>query len=116
MIKTERDYQTLVMKRLRTEWWRWYKIPDVSMQIKPFDIIWFNNQLYPIAIELKVSKLKKWVSYEQAYKMLRPNQIWALQSFQSKWWVSWIRVYNIPEAKEYPFVFKYLEDIDAWEM
>ena len=116
MIKTEKDYQSIVMKDLKTQWWWWYKIPDANMQIKPFDIIWFNDMIQPIAIELKICKLKKGLSYEQAYSMLRPNQVWALKSFQSQWGAAFVRVYNITEAKEYRFDFKFLENNDAGEL
>ena len=109
MFKSERDYQNHVTKGLRKEWWRIYKIPDVNMQIKPFDIIGVYDW-YAIAIELKVCNLKKGLTYEQAYAMLRPNQIWALNTFKEAWWDSNVRVYNIAEDKEYRFGFKYLED------
>lgn len=108
MFKSERDYQSHVTKKLRAEWLWIYKIPDVNMQIKPFDIIWVHAW-YPIAIELKICDKKKWLTYEQAYGMLRPNQIWALKSFQEAEWDSYVRVYNKAEDKEYKFLFEYLE-------
>lgn len=116
MIKTEKDYQSRIMSELKEWWGWWYKIPDANMQIKPFDIIWFNGTIQPVAIELKISKLKKGLSYEQAYSMLRPNQVWALKSFQSQWGLAFVRVYNIPEEKEYRFDFKFLENHDAGEL
>jgi hypothetical protein len=116
MIKTEKDYQSIVMKQLKEEWWWRYKIPDANMQIKPFDIIWFHYADTPIAIELKICSLKKGLSYEQAYTLLRPNQVWALKSFQSQWGLAFVRVYNIAEEKEYRFDFKFLENHDAGEL
>jgi hypothetical protein len=82
------------------------------MQIKPFDIIacisWDS-----LAFELKITNKKKWLTYEQAYKMLRPNQVWALNAHQSSWWASYICVYNIAEEKDYQFEFKLLEWIST---
>lgn len=117
MIRTEKDYQDIAIRNLKTVvWWRWYKIPDANMQIKPFDIIGFGKDEKPTAIELKIAKLRKWLSYEQAYSMLRPNQVWALKSFQTKGGLSFIWVYNILEEKEYKFEFKFLENHDAGEL
>lgn len=111
MFKTEKDYQTSVMKELKTKWWV-YKIPDVNMQIKPFDIIWIASWA-PYAIELKICNLKKWLSYEQAYAMLRPNQVAALNWYRQNWWVSHLWVYNKAEGKEYRFIFKFLDWIST---
>lgn len=106
MFKTEREYQSSVTKELRMTAWI-YKIPDVNMQIKPFDIVLVKHWI-PIAIELKICNLKKWLTYEQAYSMLRPNQIASLQSFLINWGISRVRVYNKAEDKEYKFDFKFL--------
>ena len=104
---TEREYQTAVTKELRTHSWV-YKIPDVNMQIKPFDII-YMFKWKARAVELKICNKKKWVSYEQAYAMLRPNQIAALNSFKIHWWDSEVWVWNIAEEQEYHFKFKFLD-------
>lgn len=112
--KTERDYQNHFIKELKIKYpgiWL-YKIPDVNMQIKPFDIIWTYNWV-SLAWELKICDLKKWLTYEQAYKMLRPNQIWALNAHQKAWWVSYVEVYNKAEDKEYKFFFYLLEWIST---
>ena len=85
------------------------------MQIKPFDIIICEEWL-SVAIELKVCNLKKWVSYEQAYSMLRPNQIWALSAHNNAMWISYIVVWKNAEEKEYSFPFKLLDNIDVWEL
>lgn len=108
MYKTEKDFQKDYVQKLKEFWWRTYKIPDVNMQIKPFDIIcvrWNECQ----AIELKHCNLKKGVTYEQAYKMLRPNQVWALWDIQNKGAESWIVVYNLAEDRVYEFRFKLLD-------
>lgn len=117
MFLTEKEYQTFRIKRYKSLFTqsRIYKIPDVNMQIKPFDIIICANWI-SVAIELKICNLKKWLTYEQAYKMLRPNQIGALNAHQKAWWFSHIHVYNIWENMEYWFEFKLLEDIDGWEL
>lgn len=89
------------------------------MQIKPFDIIatreeddW-NRPWKDIskvrAIELKHCNLKKWVSYEQAYKMLRPNQVWALADIQNHWAESLVVVYNAATDTIHEREFKLLD-------
>lgn len=110
--KIEKDYQNHVMKNLRGEQIWLYKIPDVNMQIKPFDIVWVAKSI-PFAIELKICDLKKWLTYEQAYWMLRPNQVAALQWFSLSWWLSWLWVRNKAEEKEYQFPFRFLDWIST---
>ncbi len=112
--KTEKEYQSSFIKKLKeTNPNMWlYKIPDVNMQIKPFDIICSVNWA-SIAYELKICDLKKGLTYEQAFRMLRPNQVWALNSHQKSWWLSYVCVYNIAEDKEYKFMFELLEGIST---
>lgn len=105
--KTERDYQTFVMKRLRDDWWFWVKYPDVNRQIKPFDIQWVRDGT-PYAIELKISDYKHSPSYEQIYKMLRPNQVAALDCHQKAWGVSEVRTWNKSTLEEIHYEFKLL--------
>lgn len=117
MYKNERDFQNHYVQWLKAEWWRVYKIPDVNMQIKPFDIIATkkitNSEVY--AIELKYTNLKKWVSYQQAYKMLRPNQVGALADIQNHWARSLVVLYNAAEDKVYTRDFELL-DCETWEL
>ena len=103
-IKTERDYQTIVMKTLRANGWFWVKYPDVNRQIKPFDIQWVKDWV-SYAIELKISDYKHTPSYEQIYKMLRPNQVAALHSHKKAWGVSEVRVWNKSTLEEIHYDF-----------
>ena len=108
--KTEKEFQTRMIKDLKKnnpKAWI-YKIPDVNMQIKPFDIICCLNG-EATGIELKICNLKKWVTYEQMYNMLRPNQIGALDILQKAWWASFISVYNKADDHIYTSTFKFLE-------
>lgn len=116
--KTEKDFQKDYVQKLKADGWRTYKIPDVNMQIKPFDIIAVSMQRWKLmvkAIELKHCNLKKGVTYEQAYKMLRPNQVWALADIQKHWATSLVIVYNQAEDKVYELEFKLL-DIEGGEL
>lgn len=112
MYKTEKDFQKEYIQTLKKDW-RWlYKIPDVNMQIKPFDIIATKNRVgmqQICAIELKHCNLKKWVTYEQAYKMLRPNQVWALADIQKHWAIAIVVVYNMAEDRIYEWEFEFLD-------
>ena len=114
MYKSEKDFQKSYVQALKTDWWRAYKIPDVNMQIKPCDIICVKSN-WVLAIELKFANLKKWVSYEQAYKMLRPNQAGALADLQKHWATSMVILYNKAEDKIYEREFELL-DIETWEL
>jgi len=114
---TEKEFQTKWIadyKNQHPNSWL-YKIPDINMQIKPFDII-ICNWWKSVAIELKVCNLKKWLSYKQAYNMLRPNQVWALSAHQLSWWISAIVVYNNANNTHQAFDFKLLENWNNGEL
>lgn len=102
---SEKKYQTGYMRELRDNWYRCYKIPDDAMWFKPFDIVAVKDW-EPIAIELKVSNLKKKITYEQAYNLLRPNQVGSLYKFQEQWWTSIISVWenNFDCKTEFNFI------------
>lgn len=115
MIMTEKQFQSKEMQLLRTSGYRCYKIPDDAMGFKPFDIIAVKDST-PIAIELKVRDKKKPLTYEWAYKLLRPNQVGSLELFRQHWWVSLIIVRDNVREEAFTFPFTLLDIPHASEI
>jgi Holliday junction resolvase len=109
MIKlTEKQFQAKFMQNLRESGHRCYKIPDDAMGFKPFDIVAVKWWI-PIAIELKVRDKKKQPSYEDVYKLLRPNQVGSLELFKQHGWISLIVVRDNVREEAITFTFTLLD-------
>ena len=101
--KNEKDFQREYFKRLKEDWYRVYKLPDVGYNLKPCDIVALKDWEF-IGIELKY-----WIvnEYDRIYRMLRPNQVWWLLHIQQHWGTSLVVWRDSKENKMYEYQFKY---------
>lgn len=93
--KSEFEFQSALIKRLKAMWAYCRNIPDIWNTKKPFDLS-VNFKRTGGALELKIDKAKSNPTPERIYKKLYPHQIANLLEFQS-WksqWVSRVIVYH----------------------
>lgn len=93
--KTELEFQTALVKRLKNMGMYVRNIPDIGNVRKPFDLsVNYRGKWW--ALELKIDHAKSEPTSDRIYKKLLPHQIANLLEFQS-WksqWVSRVIAYH----------------------
>lgn len=102
-------FTTQFITQVRTLWWRWYKIEDVWLSMKPFDVVWCLYWV-PISIEIKRITTKKKDPYEQTLSWLEVHQIWSLIAFEKDWgWYSFVLWYYTQTGEAFIFPYTHNE-------
>lgn len=86
--KSEFEFQSALIKRLKAMGMYCRNIPDIGNTKKPFDVS-VNYKGKGWALELKIDKAKSEPTPDRIYKKLYPHQIANLLEFQS-WKSQWI--------------------------
>lgn len=93
--KSEFEFQSALIKRLKAMWMYCRNIPDIGNTKKPFDLsVNYHGRWW--ALELKIDKAKSEPTPDRIYKKLYPHQVANLLEFQS-WksqWVSRVIAYH----------------------
>lgn len=95
MFKSESEFQSALIRRLKNMGMYCRNIPDIGNVKKPFDLS-VNYSGKGWALELKIDKAKSEPTPDRIYKKLYPHQIANLLEFQS-WksqWVSRVIAYH----------------------
>ena len=108
---SEFEFQSALIRRLKSMGMYCRNIPDIGNTKKPFDLsVNYNGKGW--ALELKIVKTQKEPTEDAVYKKLYPHQIANLlefQSWKSQWiskviayhgWENTVRIYNISKEWE----------------
>lgn len=107
--KSEKEFQTALIKRFQKEWFYIRNIPDIWNTKKPFDIS-ANYKWHWGAFELKYVKTQKEPTAEAVLKMLYPHQVANLLQFSGRRsrGISLVFAYHVLSNKT--FCYKILDD------
>ena len=103
--KSEKAFTAWFWKKIHDRWWMWHKISDMSINYKPSDaIIWWEWICWLVEIKLWKEKTKV-----DIHKLLRKNQIFALERYKKNGGLSIVIYYN--QVHHCYWIFEYSEDM-----